>query len=65
MFQVYCRIRPLEAKEKCVKMLDETTVQVANADVSGFGCKESMVGLSGLHIAVMPSCRESSISRVA
>lgn len=33
-FQVYCRIRPFDGDDKCVGMLNETTVQVTPSDVS-------------------------------
>lgn len=34
--QVYARIRPLDVpeSEKCIKMLDDTKLQVSSADVS-------------------------------
>lgn len=32
--QVYCRIRPYDGDEKCIGMVDDTTVQVSSSDVS-------------------------------
>jgi len=40
--QVYCRIRPLDVAEKCVKMLDDQTVQFSPCDVSNLSVSLSL-----------------------
>ncbi|XP_067941465.1 kinesin-like protein KIF23 [Watersipora subatra] len=35
--EVYCRIRPYDAGEKCVQMIDDTTVEVASSDAKVLG----------------------------